>query len=96
MKDATQNVENICRYLKANGPSGEPRAELFTIGFNIDVTSTAPASAAATGNSGKLRIAFVLDYCASSEDNEFLATSATLGAAFDEIAAQINSLRLTE
>ncbi|MEM8632158.1 MAG: Tad domain-containing protein [Pseudomonadota bacterium] len=94
---ALQHVENVCGYMKADSGNGTPRVRVFTIGFNIpgldDPDFVAPASASDATND--TRAAFVLDYCATYQGDRYLATSATLERAFDDIAAKINTLRLT-
>ncbi|MEM6635434.1 MAG: pilus assembly protein TadG-related protein [Pseudomonadota bacterium] len=94
---ALQHVENVCGFMKAQSENGGPNVRVFTIGFNIagldDPDFTAPASAAETTND--TRAAFVLDYCATYDDDRYLATSDTLSDAFSDIAAKINTLRLT-
>lgn len=95
---ATIHVENICNFFKNEKTDGTDYVRVFTIGFNINNlnldTYAVPPNASSVSNNHD-RIAFVLDHCATSESDEFTADSTTLSTAFDEIAAQINSLRLT-
>ncbi|MEM1266576.1 MAG: Tad domain-containing protein [Pseudomonadota bacterium] len=100
VNQSIQHVENVCGFMKeARAADDErPRVRVFTIGFNIagldDPSFVGPESAADV-STGQDRKEFVLDYCATYDGDRFLATSATLGSAFDDIAAAINSLRLT-
>lgn len=94
-QQAIQHVENICSFFKQKRPDGLDYARVFTIGFNLDINQDAPATASQI-TSKEERVAFSLDYCATYDQDRFLATSANLDTAFEEIASQINSLRLSE
>ena len=95
---AILHVEALCSFMKEQRLDGRPKVRTFTIGFNIsgldETNFTAPASAADVSSRDD-EIAFVLDFCATTDGDRYLASSDTLDTAFDQIASTINSLRLT-
>ena len=77
---ATDNALSLCTAMKKNLSSSDPNIEIYTVGFNLDTTTSK--------NSMK--------NCATAADHYYETSSGDgLKAAFRDIALKISKLRLT-
>ncbi|MEO1324928.1 MAG: hypothetical protein AAFV59_18200, partial [Pseudomonadota bacterium] len=101
MREALEHATELCDYMRAPAADGNERIRVFTIGFNIngwdesyEPFTSLDDDGFAHGNNLH-RSAYVLNHCPTNPADLYLVNSDSLGGAFDDIAAQINSLRLT-
>jgi len=101
IETALEHTTQLCDFMSADRGDGQENVRVFTIGFNIaglDFATYDPdtqLSDLTNPENNLQRSAYVLNYCATSTSDRYLADGASLDEAFDGIASQINSLRLT-
>ncbi len=77
---ATDNALSLCTAMKKNLSSSDPNIEIYTVGFNLDTTTSKN----------------LMKSCASAADHYYETSSGDgLKAAFRDIALKISKLRLT-